>query len=174
MARMTCRLTWALARNAPVADTLAYCLLRNHFHLLVYIKSEEEIAQNKPPNGKGILQPSQQFSNLFNAYAKAINQAYGRTGSLFQHPFGRIPVSTQAHFTRLITYIHQNPQKHGFVSDFRDWDYSSYHAHLSGKTTHLKRSDVLGWFGGQQHFEEAHRATVNDGEIICLAPEDFD
>ena len=31
----------------PVADTFAYCLLRNHFHLLVRIKSEEEISNDK-------------------------------------------------------------------------------------------------------------------------------
>ena len=60
------------------------------------------------------LAPCQQFGKLFNANAKAINKAYGQTGSLFQNPFGRRPVVAEAHFMRLIAYIHQNPQKHGF------------------------------------------------------------
>ena len=66
---------------------------------------------------------SQQFGNLFNAYAKAINRAYGRTGSLFQHPFGRVPVTSDAYLVQLVAYIHRNPQRHGFVDDFRDWPY---------------------------------------------------
>ncbi len=72
----------------PVAETLAYCLLGNHFHLLVRIKEE---ADCRLKSGR-LLNPSQQFSNLFNGYAKAVNNAYHRTGNLFQRPFGRIPV----------------------------------------------------------------------------------
>jgi hypothetical protein len=64
---------------------------------------------------------SHQFSNFFNAYAKTINKAYGRTGSLFQHPVGRVPITTDRQFWNVIAYIHQNPQKHGFVKGFRDW-----------------------------------------------------
>ena len=92
------------------------------------------------------MNPSQQFGNLFNAYAKAINKAYRRTGSLFENPFGRIPVTSDAYFGRLVAYIHQNPQKHRFVDDFRAWPYSSYQAFLSQQATHLKRDEVLAWF----------------------------
>jgi REP element-mobilizing transposase RayT len=82
----------------PIAETFAYCLLRNHFHFLIRLKDDTR------------LDPSQQFSNLFNAYAKAINRAYGRTGALFQRPFGRVCVTSDQHFIRLVTYIHRNPQ----------------------------------------------------------------
>ena len=61
----------------------------------------------------------QHFSNFFNSYAKAINTAHQRTGSLFQNRFGRMKVDSDRYFTRLIHYIHFNPQKHGFVEDFR-------------------------------------------------------
>ncbi len=98
----------------PVAETFAYCLLRNHFHLLVRIRLEEEIrrdmktlkvssaVQQLVKSGVGANQShdklrkplgsyaSRKFSDFFNAYAKGINAAYGRTGSLFQHPFGRV------------------------------------------------------------------------------------
>ena len=66
----------------PIADTHAYCLLCNHFHFLVRIKTieEQEEWQNKtlgvsktPRVYKAYKprSPSQQFGNLFNAYAKA-------------------------------------------------------------------------------------------------------
>ena len=39
----------------PVADTFAWCLMPNHFHLLVQIKGEEEIASSNPASGFGTL-----------------------------------------------------------------------------------------------------------------------
>lgn len=151
----------------PVADTYAYCLLRNHFHVLVRIKTVEEQTLRA-------LKPSQQFGNLFNAYAKAINKTYGRTGSLFQNPFGRVAVTSDAHFIHLIAYIHRNPQRHRFVDDFRDWLYSSYHAHLSDKPTRLNRDDVLGWFDGTEGFSTAHRQEADMRLLAPLVPADFD
>jgi len=170
---------------SALALTYAYCLLKNHFHFLVRILTVEEIRQHlarpdrAPPDNLQDLplklrNPSQSFSNLFNAYARSFNRAYDRTGALFQRPFGRVEVTSNAHFTRLITYIHQNPHKHGFVNDFRDWPYSSYHALLSTEKTRLQREDVLGWFGGVDHFQEVHRFGVDEGLIAALAPEDFD
>ncbi len=153
----------------PIADTYAYCLLRNHFHFLARIKDLTGL-----PDLSGLKPPSQHFSNLFNAYARAFNKVYNRTGALFQRPFGRIEVTSDAYFVRLVTYIHQNPQKHRFVKDFRDWPYSSYHAHLSSRPTHLKRDDVLAWFDGVGHFVSAHQLPIADSEITALAPDDFD
>lgn len=140
---------------APIAETFAYCLLRNHFHFLVRIS--EPIALPTATLDSRLVKPSQTFSNCFNAYAKAINKAYGRTGSLFQDRFRRIEVTTETQFTRLVVYIHRNPQKHGFVADFRDWPWSSYHALTGTKATRLKRDAVLGWFGNQEGFHELHQ-----------------
>jgi putative transposase len=151
----------------PVADTYAFCLLKNHFHFLVRIKQVEELnTQNQPQ------EPSQAFSNLFNAYAKSFNRAYQRTGALFQRPFGRIPVTSPAYFLRLVAYIHQNPQKHGFVDDFRDWPYSSYSWILSDKPSRVKREELLDWFGSREGFVEFHRQVVKETEISSLLPED--
>jgi putative transposase len=162
----------------PVADTYAYCLLKNHFHVLVRIKTVEEQEQtfrvSETLKVFKALRPSQQFSNLFNAYAKAINKAYGRTGGLFQHPFGRSLVTSDSYFVYLTAYIHQNPQKHGFVDDFCDWPYSSYHAFLSQKPTRLKRDEVLDWFQGPEAFQVSHQRMVSDSQIAPLAPDDFD
>lgn len=172
----------------PVADTFAYCLLPNHFHLLVRIKTEEEIetedqtrrpqaqTQTDSENVRGlkVLKPSQQFSNCFNAYTKAINRAYKRTGSLFEHPFERKRVDSDAYFAQLVIYIHQNPQRHDLIDDFRDWPYSSYHALFSTQATRLKRETVIDWFGGIQNIEAKHGDPINPAQIAPLIDEDFD
>jgi putative transposase len=176
----------------PIADTFAYCLLRNHFHLLLRIKSEEELISNQEKTLKvssannhqvrqgnsanqsanwsrkplGSTQPSQQFSNFFNAYAKTINNAYGRTGSLFQHPFGRVPIKTDRQFWNVIAYIHQNPQKHKLIKDFRDWKWSSYGIHLSDRPTSLNREVVMDWFGGRQGYLDLHAQWVSDTDTL--------
>ena len=156
----------------PVADTFAYCLLRNHFHLLVRILTPEE--QTLRVSETLRVSPSQQFGNLFNAYAKAINKAYHRTGSLFENPFGRVPVTSESYLVYLVAYIHQNPQKHGFVADFREWPFSSYHALLSQQATRLERDEVLGWFQSPAAFQAAHCQPVCEAQIASLEPDDFD
>ena len=162
----------------PVADMYAYCLLRNHFHLLVRIKTAEEQLEAKTfgvaqtPKVLKVLKPSQQFSNWFNAYAKAINKAHGRSGSLFERPFHRIAVADEAHFRQLVTYIHRNPQKHGLVGDFREWPYTSYHTLLSTRPTRLRRDEVLAWYDGAQGLQDAHRQDAAAGEITPLVVED--
>lgn len=134
----------------PAAETFAYCLMKNHFHLLVRIRDGGVFAR----------EPSRCFSNLFNAYARAFNRAYGRTGALFQRPFGRIEVTDDRYCAALVVYIHQNPQRHGFVTDLRDWPFSSYHALTTSRPTRLRRDVVLEWFGGAQNFGAAHVAGV--------------
>ena len=156
----------------PVADTFAYCLMRNHFHLLVRIKDETDLTGLGDLSG--LPEPSRAFSNLFNAYARSFNRAYLRTGALFQRPFGRIEVTSEAYFSRLVIYIHQNPQKHSFVADFRDWPYSSYHALLSAKPTHLRRDEVLAWFGNVDDLVATRHELIIERQMAALAPEDFD
>ncbi len=154
----------------PIADTYAYCLLRNHFHLLARVRDEKNLTGLEDLSGL----PAQRFSNFFNAYAKAFNKACHRTGALFQRPFGRIEVTSEGYLFRLVTYIHQNPQRHGFVADFREWPYSSYHTLLSGKATHLKREEVLEWFGGRDSLMAVHEQPFPEGLVTALAPDDFD
>ena len=159
----------------PVAETYAFGLLKNHFHVLARVRDESDDEDPKGlarPLGSGTA--SNAFSNFFNAYAKAINKAYGRTGSLFQHPFGRIPVLTQDYLVRLVCYIHFNPQRHGLISDFREWPYSSYGAHLSDQATSLKREAVLGWFDGPRGFVATHQIAIDEQVLAPLTPDDFD
>jgi len=152
----------------PIADTFAYCLLRNHFHLLVRIK----IPRVFKTLGVSAT-PSQQFGHFFNAYAKAFSKAYNRTGSLFQNPFGRVQVTSDAHFTHLVTYIHRNPEHHGLIEDFRDWPHSSFHTILLEKPTQLARQEVLGWYGDRASFITAHQGEADTRTITHLIQDDL-
>jgi putative transposase len=134
-----------------IAETWAYCLLRNHFHALVFIKNREELPD------QNIKEPSQYFSNFFNAYARGVNLATGRTGAMFERPFKRIPVDSESYLIRLVVYIHQNPQKHKFIEDFRDWDYSSYSHLVSNAPTRLQRDRMMDLFGSRDDFIRIHQ-----------------
>jgi len=86
-----------------------------------------------------------------------LNIATQRTGALFERPFKRIPVDSEAYLMRLIIYIHQNPQKHKFEKDFRDWNYSSYHELIGDVPTRLQRDNVMRLFGSREDFIRIHQ-----------------
>lgn len=110
----------------PIVHLYAYCLLPTHFHLLLRIKEKKKIEYVY--SDCDMLWG--QFANLFNAYTKYVNQAYQRSGDLFAGGIPRqIPRSREL-ICDLVVYIHQNPQIHGIVSDFRYWPFSSCFAHL--------------------------------------------
>ncbi|MCO5186998.1 MAG: hypothetical protein M9928_18540 [Anaerolineae bacterium] len=162
----------------PVAATYAYCLLPNHFHFLVYILTEDEQRAKKPGVSEtpGFWKPllaSQQFGRLFTSYAKAFNKATERTGSVFENLFRRKLADSDRYFLTLITYIHQNPQRHGLIDDFREWPWSSYRALLVDRPTRIQRDDMLQWFGDRTAFVEAHRLEADERLIAPLIADDW-
>lgn len=149
----------------PIAETFAWVLLKNHFHLLVRIRIESEIDLNSIPLPKyrdlenyqvKLRQPHLYFSDLFNAYSKAINKQQNRTGSLFERPFRRIQVDHPDYFRNVIIYIHRNPEHHGFTDNFRAYPWSSYGTILSIQPTLINRSKVIGWFNDVAEFKSEH------------------
>lgn len=150
-----------------VLDTYAYCLLNNHFHLLVRVRTNEEqrnLMQHHPfgvsdperVDSTKTLSASRQLSHLFNSHAQSMNRKYDRTGSLFEKPFHRKSVTDEYYFSRLVCYIHWNAQLHGALKDFRTYRYSSYRWYLSENESLLNKDEVVRWFGGLDGFESAH------------------
>ncbi len=139
----------------PIAETYAWCLMKNHFHFLVKIKTEEE---NKSKNK---ISPSQSFSNLFNAYTKAFNKTYGRHGPLFERPFRRKEIKYRKYLQNVIAYIHNNPVNHKICADPFDYSWSSYLTCLTNKPTKLERSKVLSLFNDIEHFKQLHQESKN-------------
>ncbi len=99
---------------------------------------------------------SNSFASFFQSYTRAMNKVYHRTGPLFENPFKRIEVKDEVYFTRLVAYIHRNPEKHGIIDDFKTYPYSSYLAHRQDGATRLQRKELLDWFGGTKDYVAFH------------------
>jgi REP element-mobilizing transposase RayT len=145
----------------PWLDTYAYCLILNHFHLLVRIKDETDLLpllkeeDRVSPDFHELVR--QQFRKFFIAYSKAFNKQEQRYGNLFQRPFKRTLIQNEGHYAHAVFYIHANPVKHKVAADFRNYPYSSYQSLLSDKPTLLKRQELLEWFGGRDAFVLFHQ-----------------
>ncbi|HKI45476.1 MAG TPA: hypothetical protein VKA08_09120, partial [Balneolales bacterium] len=131
----------------PVAETYAFCLMPNHFHMMIRVRGVEELDAKTFRKFRtfGMLGKvvSRQFASLFSSYTQAYNKLYGRTGSLFQPNMKRKKVTDESYFTQLILYIHNNPVKHGFVRDLYDWPYSSVHWFTNGRQQRRQHSKSL-------------------------------
>jgi hypothetical protein len=164
---------------STVADTYAWVLMGNHFHLLIHVKSRDEIgiykqlnsdrsddsarfqtttdlSEFKEPDKVKIPNVSRHFSHLFNAYTKYFNKVHKRTGSLFEHPFKRIKVNSNPQLKYLVYYIHHNPVHHGFCDEMVEYPWSSYLTILSPKQTRLRRNEVLEWYNDTDNFKGYH------------------
>ena len=142
----------------PIADTVAWCLMKNHFHLLLRIKSEEEIISSSSFPKFQTLEKidsnfiSKQFSNFFSSYTQAFNKVYKRRGSLFIKNFKRKEIKSEAYLRSCILYVHLNPVKHGFVRDVDDWQHSSFRQFPE---LYPKLLDWL--FGTEEDYFKIHR-----------------
>ena len=134
----------------PIADVYAYCLLKNHFHIVLRIKDKI----NLPEKFKEKIHLP--FSNLFNSYSKSINKAYDRTGSLFQEHLQRNRIENEEYLRQLILYVHLNPVKHKFSKDFQSYRHSSYRSYLSDKQSSIDREFILELFNDLENFIFCH------------------
>ena len=141
---------------SPIAFTLAYSLLPNHFHFLVRMKPVLEFQSLY----------SRQFASFFGTYSKTINKAYNRTGRLFEGRFKRKLVRDDEYLTHLVVYIHLNPQKHGLVSYFKDWRHSSFRELTSSRGGLVARALVFEKFGGLENFQKAHLEITNQDAAL--------
>ena len=124
-----------------VLNVYAYCLMNNHFHLIVQVVNEDLVIQK--------------LSNVFNAYAKAFNKQEKRTGSLFEKHFRRKELNNESYLRNLILYVHLNPKKH-FNLDYTQYKYTSYSTMVSDKPTLLKRNEVVKIFDSLENFVNSH------------------
>jgi putative transposase len=145
---------------SDVLETYAYSLLKNHFHLLAYVKKNVQV-RKKSGEGMILLNASKQLSHFFNSYAQSINNAYKRTGPLFESPFERKLIDNNNYLTSVICYCHHNPQLHGFVNQFKEWEFSSYHTILNNDNTFIASQKIINQFGGIAAFEEAHKMALS-------------
>ena len=116
-------------------ETLAYCLMPNHFHFLIY--ANEKSAEKVKVGGLEVSAFANGMRLMMSKYAQTINLRFARKGSLFRQrtkaknltersdPAGQTVVGSEYAFT-CFQYIHQNPYKAGLVQKIEDWEFSSF------------------------------------------------
>ena len=93
---------------------LAWCLMGNHYHLLV------ETRQATLSRG---------MRHLNGVYTQRFNRRHGRTGHVFQGRFAAVMVARDCHLLAASRYIVLNPVRAGLVRTASDWRWSSFAAH---------------------------------------------
>ncbi|MDR0828557.1 MAG: hypothetical protein LBN95_00385 [Prevotellaceae bacterium] len=151
----------------PIAETYSYCLMPNHFHLVVRIRKWEVIKQLiNNSNSENIDDNkiekflSKQFANLFSSYTQAFNKIYNRKGSLFIKNFKRQIIDNKQQFINTIVYTHRNPIHHGFCENYEDWKYTSYNAILGQESEIVETKKVIDTFGDLLIFIEQHQKGI--------------
>jgi REP element-mobilizing transposase RayT len=126
----------------------AYCLMGNHFHLVV-------------DTPKANLAPGMQY--LKGRYAQWFNRWRGREGTLFERRYWYRIASSEAYVLELSRYVVLNPVRIGWGRSPEDWAWSSYAATIGlvPAPRFLHTADLLDWFGGGELARSRYRAFVH-------------
>lgn len=120
---------------------LAYCLMPNHFHLFVFQKEADSIANF--------------LRSLATKYSMYFNKKYKRVGHVFQGRYKAVMVTSENQFIYLSKYIHRNPLDilpTGTV--LVGYKYSSYQNYLGHFLQDwVDTSNILGYFSKQRQAE---------------------
>lgn len=127
----------------------AYCLLDNHYHLLLHT----------PLGGLG-----RAMRHLAGVYTQRFNRRHGTDGPLFRGRYRAILVDRDAYLLRLGRYIHFNPVAAGAAAHPREWRWSSYRAYVGAARppAWLVCAPTLEMLGGG-HRHHRYRDFVADG-----------
>ena len=155
---------------SPTCKVLAYCLMPNHFHFLIYVTPEAakpvrigNIESTKLSNG---------FRLMESIYAQYLNKRINRSGSLFrQRTKAKSLRDGDAYYGYLaFHYIHQNPLQSGLVTKLEDWEYSSFaeYAQLTNDTMCDKELAFLLLDLDQERFNLDAYTQTNAKKLACI------
>jgi len=122
-------------------DIFCYCLMPNHYHLLLRQKEDNAI--------------SEFMHNLNTSYTKYFNLNNKRTGRLFEYTFKAVRVETDEHLLHLTRYIHLNPLIANLTTDLETYPWSSY-LEFSGKRSDsfCHKDVILSFFSGENPYRD--------------------
>lgn len=124
-----------------IAEIICYCLMPNHFHLLV-----------KQLQDGGI---SELMRKLILSSTKYRNAKYNRQGSLFQVPFKAVHIETDEQLIHVSRYIHLNPLVSLLVKDLKFYPWSSYLDYIGiHDNLAVKKEEILNFFKSPQDYKK--------------------
>lgn len=162
----------------PVADVYCYCLMPNHFHFLLRVKSLAEIetalgADKCKCYGHEKL-ISKQFSNLFSSYCQAFNKLNHRKGSLFMKNFKRKTVHDDLYFRNLVYYIHHNPMKARLCKTLDAYPHSSYSSIINRNEDFILGKDLIEIFNDLDNFKSFHENRQGSFDFEKITEDDLE
>ncbi len=136
----------------PGSHVLAWCLMPNHFHLLIQVKAEG-VQWSNSKNRYRTQQLSEKLSFLIGTYTQGFNRRYGQKGQLFAHPTKAKLLSDPAvsyyngfgevdYVTTCFLYIHQTPVMAGLVNDPAQWEMSSFNDYTESRSGSFVNKEV--------------------------------
>ena len=134
----------------------AYCLMKNHVHLLIKIDNEELHKYMRKVAAK---------------YVYWYNWKYDRVGGLFQDRYKSEPVEDDGYFLAVLRYIHQNPVKAGICGSVAAYKDSSYNEYIHPRTQQVTDTDFAFRMLSQEQFinymnEESQDKCLDIQEIV--------
>lgn len=140
-------------RIDPKVEILTYCLMPNHFHILV-----KQLSDN------GITWYLQHISNSYSHYVHA---KYKRTDPLFEGPFKNILIETDEQLTHVSRYIHLNPIVSGLTKNLNDYLWSSYSSYTSDeKDPMCMVKSILSYFKDKKEYRQFVLDQVDYGKEL--------
>ncbi len=116
------------------SEIICWCLMPNHFHLMVY--TDERLVNKKKQGGLQIDSLTNGIRKLLSGYARIHNSRHQQSGSLFRQKtkskclsdinIGHDITKKADYYFNCFHYIHQNPFVAGLVEKMEDWEYSSF------------------------------------------------
>jgi putative transposase len=135
---------------SPDIELICYCLMTNHFHILVYIAGEP-VALRKFMSG------------LMTSYSMYFNSKYKHSGTLFQGVYKASNVDEDNYLDHITRYIHKNP------SHYREYKYSSYTYYVShASPSWLKTSRMMQRFKTTKIYEEFVAENIDSEKLEDL------
>lgn len=123
-----------------LAEVVSYCLMPNHFHLLL-----------KQVTDSGI---TTYLSKLSNSYTKYFNTRHKRVGPLFQGSFKAVRIESDEQLIHVCRCIHLNPLIDFLVKDLRSYVYSSYLEYLRIREGFCHKNYIMGGFSSPEAYEQ--------------------
>ncbi len=125
--------------TSPLAEIICFCLMPNHFHILV-----------KQIEDSGI---TTFLSKLSNSYTRYFNTKYKRVGPLFQGSFKAVRIEDDEQLLHVSRYIHLNPLIDYLTKDLRTYPYSSYPEYLRLSKGFCQKDIILNNFNPPLSYE---------------------
>lgn len=143
----------------------AYCLMPNHFHLLVKQNSERGIASF--------------MQSIITKYVRYFNKRYKRVGGLFQDKYKCVMIKSEEQFTYLSKYIHRNPlidpPTRTDLEGLREYKYASYGNYLGlFNQSWVKTDDILSYFSKSNPRNTYQSFVEENGDISLIYKEMID